>query len=70
MTDYERIEKAIIYLKDNFKEQPDLDSIAKQVHLSPFHFQRMFKDWAGVSPKKIRTVYQRGVCKKIIERKP
>ena len=52
MTDYERIEKAIIYLKDNFKEQPDLDSIAKQVHLSPFHFQRMFKDWAGVSPKK------------------
>jgi len=52
MTDYERIEKAIGYLKENFKEQPDLDEIAKQVHLSPFHFQRLFKDWAGVSPKK------------------
>lgn len=52
MTDFERIEKAIIYLKQNFKEQPDLDEIAKQVHLSPFHFQRLFKDWAGVSPKK------------------
>lgn len=52
MNDYERIEKAIVYLKENFKEQPDLDAVAKQVHLSPFHFQRLFKDWAGVSPKK------------------
>ena len=52
MTDYERIEKAIVYLKQSFKEQPDLDEIAKQVYLSPFHFQRLFKEWAGVSPKK------------------
>ncbi|MEO5582416.1 MAG: methylated-DNA--[protein]-cysteine S-methyltransferase [Saprospiraceae bacterium] len=52
MTDYERIEKAIIYLRDHFKEQPNLDEIAKQIHMSPFHFQRLFKEWAGVSPKK------------------
>ena len=52
MTDYERIEKAILYLKSNFKDQPELDEVAKQVHLSPFHFQRLFKEWAGVSPKK------------------
>ena len=52
MTDYERIEKAIIYMKENFKEQPDLDEVAKQVNVSPFHFQKLFKDWAGVSPKK------------------
>jgi len=52
MNDYERIEKAIVYLKENFKEQPDLDDVARQVHLSPFHFQRLFKEWAGVSPKK------------------
>jgi AraC family transcriptional regulator, regulatory protein of adaptative response / methylated-DNA-[protein]-cysteine methyltransferase len=52
MNDYERIEKAIVYLKENFKDQPDLDEVAKQVHLSPFHFQRLFKEWAGVSPKK------------------
>lgn len=52
MIDYERIEKAIVFLKQNFKEQPDLDEVAKQAHLSPFHFQRLFKDWAGVSPKK------------------
>lgn len=52
MTEYERIEKAIVYIKENFKEQPDLDEVAKQVNLSPFHFQKLFKDWAGVSPKK------------------
>lgn len=52
MTDYERIEKAIHYLQENFTRQPDLDEVAKQVHVSPYHFQRMFKDWAGVSPKK------------------
>jgi AraC family transcriptional regulator of adaptative response/methylated-DNA-[protein]-cysteine methyltransferase len=52
MTDYQRIEKAIGYINENFKQQPDLDEVAKQVYLSPFHFQRLFKEWAGVSPKK------------------
>lgn len=52
MTNYERIEKAINYINDHFQQQPDLDEVAKQVHLSPFHFQRLFKDWAGVTPKK------------------
>ncbi len=49
---YERIKTAIEYLSENFKNQPNLDEVAAQVHLSPFHFQRMFTDWAGVSPKK------------------
>jgi AraC family transcriptional regulator of adaptative response/methylated-DNA-[protein]-cysteine methyltransferase len=52
MTDYERIQKAIEFIQTNFQQQPDLDAVAKQVYLSPFHFQRLFKDWAGVSPKK------------------
>jgi len=52
MTDYERIAKAIEFIHSNFKEQPNLDEVAQQVYLSPFHFQRMFKEWAGVSPKK------------------
>ena len=49
---YQRIEKAIAYIKGNFKDQPSLDDIAAAVHLSPFHFQRLFTEWAGVSPKK------------------
>jgi len=49
---YNRIAKAIDYINKHFKEQPTLDQIAEEVHLSPFHFQRMFTDWAGTSPKK------------------
>lgn len=49
---YERIARAIEYLSEHFLEQPDLDEVAAQVHLSPFHFQRLFTAWAGVSPKK------------------
>ena len=52
MQDYQRIEQAICFIREHFREQPDLDEIASQIHLSPFHFQRLFKDWAGVSPKK------------------
>ena len=49
---YNRIAEAIEYIKANFKEQPNLDAVAKKVHLSPFHFQRLFSEWAGTSPKK------------------
>ena len=49
---YKRIAQAIQYLQENFKEQPNLTEVAEKVHLSPFHFQRLFKEWAGVSPKK------------------
>ncbi len=49
---YNRIEKAIQYLEENFQHQPELDEVAEKVHLSPFHFQRIFTDWAGISPKR------------------
>ncbi|WP_392564117.1 methylated-DNA--[protein]-cysteine S-methyltransferase [Orbus wheelerorum] len=50
--DFERIKKAITYLDMNYKSQPMLDLVAEHVYLSNYHFQRMFSDWAGVSPKK------------------
>lgn len=49
---YNRIAEAIEYIKTNFKEQPNLDEVARKVHVSPFHFQRLFSEWAGTSPKK------------------
>lgn len=49
---YYRIAEAIEYIKSNFKAQPSLDEVASKVHLSPFHFQRLFTDWAGTTPKK------------------
>ena len=50
--DYERIEKAIRYLESNWKQQPELEELAWAAGLSPFHFQRLFQRWAGVSPKR------------------
>ena len=51
-TNFSRIAEAIDYIKDNFKTQPGLEEVAEKIHLSPFHFQRLFTEWAGVSPKK------------------
>jgi len=49
---YQRIEQAIKFLEENFQRQPELEEVAEKVHLSPFHFQRIFTDWAGISPKR------------------
>ncbi len=49
---YQRIETAIAYIRDHFKGQPNLDEVAEKIHLSPSHFQRLFQEWAGTSPKK------------------
>ena len=49
---YQRIEQAIQYLEANFLRQPELDEVAEKVHLSEFHFQRIFTEWAGISPKR------------------
>ncbi len=48
--DFRRIEKAIQFIAVNFKSQPTLDQIAASVHLSKYHFNRLFKRWAGISP--------------------
>ena len=50
--DYARIERAISYLEENYLDQPDLAAIADAAGLSAAHFQRMFKRWAGISPKR------------------
>jgi len=48
--DYRRVEQAIEYLARNFRDQPTLDEMAASVHLSKFHFQRLFRRWAGITP--------------------
>ena len=64
---YDRIAEAINYIKLNFKDQPDLDQVAEKINLSPFHFQRLFTDWAGISPKKfiqyLSLEYAKGILK-------
>jgi AraC family transcriptional regulator, regulatory protein of adaptative response / methylated-DNA-[protein]-cysteine methyltransferase len=50
--DYDRIGRAIAYLRRHAGDQPDLAAVARHVNLSEHHFQRLFTRWAGVSPKR------------------
>lgn len=66
---YNRIAEAIDYIKNNFKLQPNLDKIAEKIHLSPAHFQRLFTEWAGTSPKKFLQYISVEHAKKILKEK-
>ena len=50
--DYDRVARAIEYLRRHAATQPDLSAVARHVHVSEYHFQRLFTRWAGVSPKR------------------
>ncbi len=67
--DYNRIATAIEYIRANFKNQPNLDQVAEEVHVSPAHFQRMFTDWAGTSPKKFLQYISVEHAKKVLAEK-
>lgn len=49
--DFDRIARAISYIDAHWREQPRLPEIAAKLHLSPFHFDRLFHKWAGITPK-------------------
>ncbi|MHA3976122.1 methylated-DNA--[protein]-cysteine S-methyltransferase [Halovulum sp. GXIMD14794] len=49
---YAVIGRAIEHIGETVAEQPTLDEVARAVGLSPAHFQRVFSQWAGVSPKR------------------
>jgi AraC family transcriptional regulator of adaptative response/methylated-DNA-[protein]-cysteine methyltransferase len=66
-TNFGRVASAIHYINTNFRTQPSLDEIAEQVNLSPFHFQRLFTDWAGVSPKKFLQYLTLAHAKKMLK---
>ncbi|GAB3503977.1 methylated-DNA--[protein]-cysteine S-methyltransferase [Emticicia fontis] len=50
--DYNRIERAIHFIEENFQNQPSLKEVADHVALSEFHFNRLFSKWAGTSPQR------------------
>jgi AraC family transcriptional regulator of adaptative response/methylated-DNA-[protein]-cysteine methyltransferase len=66
---YQRIAEAINYIRLNFKDQPNLDEVAEKVNVSPFHFQRMFTEWAGISPKKFLQYLSVEYAKSILKEK-
>lgn len=66
-TNYSRIARAIDYIRQNFRKQPNLDEVAANVHLSPFHFQKLFSEWAGTTPKKFLQYVSLEYAKKLLK---
>jgi AraC family transcriptional regulator, regulatory protein of adaptative response / methylated-DNA-[protein]-cysteine methyltransferase len=65
--DYRRIERAILFLDERFPAQPSLAEVARSVNLSPYHFQRLFKRWAGISPKRFLQFLTLDYAKRALE---
>lgn len=66
--DYLRIEQAILYLENHYKDQPALDEVAANIGLSEYHFQRLFTRWAGVSPKRFLQFLTKEGAKNLLSR--
>jgi len=66
--DYLRIEQAITYLENHYKDQPNLEEVAANIGLSEFHFQRLFTRWAGVSPKRFLQFLTKEGAKELLDR--
>ena len=67
MTDYERIEKVILYLEEHFREQPSLKELAETTGLSEFHFHRLFTRWARLTPKDFVKMLTINHAKKLLQ---
>ena len=50
-TEISRLIPAIRFMEAEFHRGPTLGEIARQVHLSPFHFHRRFTELLGITPK-------------------
>jgi len=65
--DFKRIEKAIHFLEQNVARQPELAEVAGAVHMSEYHFQRMFSRWVGISPKRFLQFLTREHARKMLQ---
>lgn len=67
-SDYARMAEAIAYLEKHGEDQPSLGETASHLGLSPFHFQRLFTRWAGVSPKQFLKLLTHAHARTLLER--
>ena len=65
--DVDRVLRAIRFIEENRLDQPSLDDVAEAVHLSPYHFQRLFTNWAGVSPKRFMSYLTLSHAKRMLQ---
>jgi AraC family transcriptional regulator of adaptative response/methylated-DNA-[protein]-cysteine methyltransferase len=66
--DFERIEKAILFVEQNFQNQPELEEIARHIGVSEYHFQRLFKRWVGISPKRFLQYITKEHAKQLLQK--
>jgi len=66
--DYERIAQAIHFLETHHQAQPSLSEVAESVHLSEYHFQRLFTRWVGISPKRFLQFLTKEHAKELLAR--
>lgn len=50
-SDYELVRRNLEYLRENWRDQPSLETLAEKNGMSAAHLQRLFTRWAGLSPK-------------------
>lgn len=65
-SDYHRIERAIRFLDTAAPNRPTLEQVARHVGTSPYHFQRLFTRWAGISPKRFSQVLSLEYAKELL----
>lgn len=65
--DYQRVEQALRFLSTHFLEHPSLSDIAAHVHLSDYHFERLFQRWAGTSPKRFLQFLTKEHARRLLE---
>jgi AraC family transcriptional regulator, regulatory protein of adaptative response / methylated-DNA-[protein]-cysteine methyltransferase len=65
--DYRRIERAIQFIDGHVADQPSLEEVAREIGLSPFHAQRLFTRWAGISPKRFLGLLTVGHAKAVLQ---
>lgn len=66
--DFETIEKALFFIQDHAESQPSLEDIAQSVNMSPFHFQRLFSRWIGISPKRFLQFLTKEHAKSLLDK--
>jgi len=60
------MQNAISYIVTHYNEQPSLQELAEHVGLSETHFQRVFTEWVGVSPKRFLQVVTRSHARRLL----
>ena len=66
---YPIINRAISYITSSINEQPKLEEIANYVGMSPYHFQRLFSEWVGISPKAYQQYLTLGFSKELLRKR-